>query len=67
MSVQGNSSITCAHCGQRIGVYEPLRVEQPDGNVGASSYLNLSPDELEIGPRLWHTWCFADVHPELGG
>lgn len=66
MSADENSFITCAHCGQRIGAYEPLRIEQPDGSVGESSYLNLAPWELETRPRLWHPWCFADVQAQLG-
>jgi hypothetical protein len=47
--------------------YEPLRVEQPDGAVGVSSFPNLTPGELEIGVRLWHMWCFVDRQAELDG
>jgi hypothetical protein len=67
MSNGENRPITCAHCDERIGVYEPLRVEHPDGRVGSSSYLNLTAAQLHERPRLWHSWCFADVQAELRG
>jgi hypothetical protein len=66
MSVGENPSITCAHCGERIGVYEPMRVERPDGTVDSSSYLNLTVAQLQRIPRLWHSWCFADSQADLG-
>ncbi len=50
---------SCARCGEAIGVYERLGVEQSDGNVRVSSYLNLDSDELDAGLRLWHWHCLA--------
>lgn len=66
MSTGENPSITCAHCGDCIGVYEPLRVEQSDGTVGLSSYLNLIVPQDHERPRLWHLWCFDDAQAALG-
>jgi hypothetical protein len=64
MPEDDNPAIRCAHCGERIGVYELLRVEQPDGTVGSSSYLNLTPIELHRSPRVWHWQCFDDGQTE---
>jgi hypothetical protein len=61
MSIDEQPAITCTHCGERIGVYEPIRVEQADGSVGSSSYLNLTGAQLHGRPRLWHPWCFAEA------
>ena len=66
MSISEQPSIKCDHCGERIGVYEPMRVEQPDGTVGSSSYLNMTGAELRVRPRLWHLCCFAEAHAEMG-
>ena len=67
MSGDENSFITCAHCGERIGVYEPLHMERPDGGVFRTSYLNLTSEELRARPRLWHLWCLPEAQVEPGG
>ncbi len=46
----------CAACGERIGIYEPLVIERPDGPQ-RSSYLNLARAE-RAGPwQLLHSQC----------
>ena len=50
----------CAHCGERIGVYERIWLEQADGAVRLSSVLAMlegpaAPD----GEPLWHFDCLA--------
>lgn len=67
MSFEQNSPLTCAHCGERIGVYEPVRVEQDDGTVGSSSYLNLTCADRQAQRRLWHLSCFSDAPAESDG
>jgi hypothetical protein len=49
----------CARCGERIGIYERLGVEQAGGKVRSSSYLNLVSDERDGGLCLWHWQCLA--------
>lgn len=66
MPIDEQPEITCAHCGERIGVYEPIRLELADGSVGSSSYLNLAVAELRAR-RLWHPWCFAEARAGLDG
>jgi len=56
-----NRQLTCALCGERIGVYERLQVERADGTVVASSYLNLNDDELGRWRRIWHWHCAPDA------
>ena len=51
----------CAGCGERIGVYEPLRLEQPGGRLISTSLLKLdedSEDGREL--QLFHDECRAD-------
>jgi hypothetical protein len=48
---------TCAHCGDRIGVYEPLWLELADGALHRSSYLNLGDYPELDRSRLWHLGC----------
>lgn len=49
--------LTCAHCGDRIGVYEHAWLEQADGILRASSFLNLGREGA--GGRLFHLGCLA--------
>ena len=51
--------LLCAACGDRIGMYEPLWCELPDGALGSSSYLNLSCEQRRGRSRLWHLGCLA--------
>jgi hypothetical protein len=51
--------LLCAACGDRIGMYEPLWCELPDGTLGLSSYLNLSCEQRRGRSRLWHLGCLA--------
>jgi hypothetical protein len=49
---------TCAACGDRIGVYEPLFWQRPDGIVISSSLLRMR-DDPAFAPDavLWHDTC----------
>lgn len=58
-----NWLLVCARCGDRIGVYEPLWAELPDGALHPSSYLNLPTRELHHESRFWHLGCLA---PDAG-
>lgn len=49
--------LTCAQCGDRIGVYEPLWLELADGALHHSSYLNLGDYPELDRSRLWHLGC----------
>jgi hypothetical protein len=51
----------CAHCGDRIGVYEPVWLEYADGSVVESTLLSLGdPRALTAdGARLLHDECRA--------
>ena len=51
--------LVCARCGDRIGVYEPLWAELPDGTLHSSSYLNLARCDLHRESRFWHLGCLA--------
>ncbi len=56
----------CAHCGDRLGVYEHIWVLDEDGNVQASSYLNL-PEPARHGTskmRFFHLGCLAPDAPD---
>ncbi len=52
-------SLTCVRCGDRIGVYEPLVVIQPDGSAHRSSYLDAreAPVGAHDGCGLVHASC----------
>jgi len=53
---------SCARCGDRIGVYEPLWVELGDGTLHSSSYLELGGYKSHEPWRLWHQGClFPDA------
>jgi hypothetical protein len=59
----------CAMCGDRIGVYEPIWLELPDGSVHRSSYLNLGDNPGYDPSRLWHHDCLireAAPQPDVG-
>ena len=49
----------CATCGDRIGVYEPLWVEQPDGTLSCTGMLEISrhTDGEQDVLRLYHFGC----------
>ena len=44
----------CAVCADRIGVYEPLWVERPDGTLESTSLANGARIALA---RAWHSAC----------
>ena len=53
---------SCAVCGERLGVYEPLLIEHPDGSVVRSALLHL-PEAARRGAgtfRLFHPFCRLD-------
>jgi len=60
--------LLCAACGDRIGIYEPIWCEWPDGTLASSSYLNLSREQRCARARCWHLGCLApDAVPlEIG-
>lgn len=49
---------TCAACGDRIGVYEPVWTRGADGSLVTTSLLNLT-DDGEQPPVLWHAGCLT--------
>jgi hypothetical protein len=51
----------CARCGDRIGVYEPIWLEQPDGTRVRSGLLALG--EAPLDGRLFHSDCLAGGGP----
>ncbi len=59
----------CAHCGDRIGVYEPAWLEHPDGTLQAASFLNIE-EHVRRGrtrARFFHLGCLGpDVPPREG-
>jgi hypothetical protein len=48
----------CAHCGEVIGVYEPIRVLCADGTSVRGSLLTLGDREREPGSALVHERCW---------
>jgi len=59
--------LLCAGCGDRIGIYELLWCELPDGTLGSSSYLNLGCEQRRGRSRCWHLGCLAPdaLAPEI--
>jgi hypothetical protein len=53
--------LRCAMCGDRIGVYEPIWLELPDGELRRTSYLNLGDHPEHEGARLWHFDCLIQA------
>jgi len=51
----------CAHCRLRIGVYEPLVWQRPDGALIRSGWLLLREDPLHHAPGslVYHPGCAA--------
>jgi hypothetical protein len=57
----------CAGCGERIGVYEPLWLEQPDGTFSRTSLLNVSEHQQDGRQlRLFHSGCLAADNSRAG-
>ena len=56
---ESRSLPVCAHCGERIGVYEPLWLEVADGTLHSSSFPNLDRYAPHAPARVWHHACFA--------
>lgn len=51
---------TCVRCGDRIGVYEPIWWEQPDGRLEACGVLALRERGVDpLTARLLHLGCLA--------
>lgn len=48
--------MACATCDDRIGVYEPLWWQRPDGTLELSSLLRLGEDGVRVRPdsRVYH-------------
>jgi len=53
----GWHGLICAFCGERIGVYERIRVELADGTIERSSLLNLDADTRRRVRTVWHLEC----------
>lgn len=51
----GHDHPSCAHCGERLGVYEPICAEYADSTVAEASMLTLAKDRRPT--RLWHPAC----------
>jgi hypothetical protein len=53
--------LRCAACGERIGVYEPLWWELPDGSIVDSALLALRKDARSghAHSRFYHHGCLA--------
>lgn len=50
----------CATCGDRIGVYEPIWLELPDGTIHSTSLLALRRDGGDPGGGIYyHEGCLA--------
>ncbi len=47
---------SCPRCGERIGVYEPTIVVEPDGHTRLSSLAH-EPDLLDTPDRIFHQRC----------
>jgi hypothetical protein len=56
----------CAGCGDRVGVYEPIWLETPDGGVHHTSLLALSGEDSTSPARVYyHLGCLpTDLVPE---
>jgi hypothetical protein len=52
-----DSRPVCARCGDHIGVYEPIWLEQPDGTRVRSGLLAL--EDAPLAGRLFHSGCLA--------
>jgi hypothetical protein len=53
----------CAGCGDRIGVYEPLWIEDADGALVPASLLNLDDGQRARAIALWHLGCVVSNFP----
>jgi hypothetical protein len=51
--------MTCAHCAKRIGSYEPLWWQRPDGTLAPSSLLRAreDPEFDPSGSSFFHPGC----------
>jgi hypothetical protein len=52
----------CSVCGNRIGIYEPVLIERPEGLI-RSSYLNLDQRLRGVASRLVHEECVIPEFP----
>ena len=59
----GSARWRCAACGDVIGVYERVWLEDPDGRLAATSLLNLGADVPPRAVRLFHAGCTAAAEP----
>jgi hypothetical protein len=58
---------TCAHCGERISLFECLWRELASGAVHASYAVDLQGIQ-RANRRLWHVGCLSPApEPEFGG
>ena len=52
------SNPSCAHCGDRVGVYERLWFDRGNGELVTSSLLKLRRDGFDpLRGSLWHLDC----------
>jgi hypothetical protein len=47
----------CHHCGVRVGVYEPARIQLSDGTIVAASVLGIGKERRREVVRVWHRTC----------
>ena len=56
--------VRCQHCGEIVGVYEPMRLLLPDGGDRHSSPLSLG-DQLDVpGSTVVHERCYEAFDPD---
>ena len=62
------SFLTCASCAERIGTYEPLWWQRPDGTLALSSLLHARDDPAfgEPGSSFFHRDCLARPERRAG-
>jgi hypothetical protein len=57
--VEATRFLTCERCAERIGTYEPLWWQRPDGTLAASSFLHVreDPRREQAGSAFFHEEC----------
>lgn len=57
--------VTCARCGDVLGVYEPIVVS--DAGAARETSRAAEPDAASAGGELYHRDCYAECLAEKGG
>jgi hypothetical protein len=56
----------CAHCGDVIGIYEPIRVTPGDGTELGGSRLTLRSELDQPGSIALHERCYRALEEDAG-